>query len=198
MRTPIRSAILASTGVVVLLSAAVRASSKTMMIPTNAVSVRLQQPAAPDAWKSEFQANYDETGRKMMQLATVTPWAKYAWRPGKGVRSICEVFLHVAGANYEFGGPIGIVKPAGLDVEKMEKCPATKDAVLATMKTGYANMRAAVTALPAASADDQVNLFGSKMTKRAMLLFTAEHAGEHLGQAIAYSRMNRIVPPWSK
>jgi hypothetical protein len=25
----------------------------------------------------------------------------------------------------------------------------------------------------------------------------AEHAGEHLGQQIAYARMNGIVPPWS-
>jgi hypothetical protein len=23
------------------------------------------------------------------------PWEKYSWRPGKGVRSVCEVFLHI-------------------------------------------------------------------------------------------------------
>jgi hypothetical protein len=25
-----------------------------------------------------------------------------------------------------------------------------------------------------------------------------EHASEHLGQSIAYARMNGIVPPWSR
>ena len=35
------------------------------------------------------------------------------------------------------------------------------------------------------------------MTKRGLLLFSAEHMGEHLGQSIAYARVNNIVPPWS-
>jgi hypothetical protein len=42
-----------------------------------------------------------------------------------------------------------------------------------------------------------VDFFGSKITKRALLLAIAEHAGEHLGQSIAYARMNGVVPPWS-
>jgi uncharacterized damage-inducible protein DinB len=54
-----------------------------------------------------------------------------------------------------------------------------------------------VTSTPEASADAPVEIFGMKMTRRGLLLFTAEHAGEHLGQSIAYARMNKIVPPWS-
>jgi hypothetical protein len=32
----------------------------------------------------------------------------------------------------------------------------------------------------------------------AWLLDMAEHAGEHLGQLIAYARVNGVKPPWSK
>jgi len=32
---------------------------------------------------------------------------------------------------------------------------------------------------------------------RALLLLLAGHAHEHLGQEIAYARMNGVVPPWT-
>jgi hypothetical protein len=31
-----------------------------------------------------------------------------------------------------------------------------------------------------------------------VLLRALAHANEHLGQMIAYARMNGVVPPWSK
>jgi hypothetical protein len=33
---------------------------------------------------------------------------------------------------------------------------------------------------------------------RGLLIHLDEHLGEHLGQAIAYARVNHIVPPWSQ
>ncbi len=111
---------------------------------------------------------------------------------------MCEVYLHIAGANYLFGAPLGAKVPAGIDVNKIETCPASKAQVLATMKTSFAYMKNAVIATTDANSDAMVELFGMKMTKRALLLGAAEHAGEHLGQSIAYARTNGIVPPWSK
>ena len=35
-------------------------------------------------------------------------------------------------------------------------------------------------------------------TTNAVLIDLETHMAEHLGQAIAYARMNGIVPPWSK
>ena len=34
-------------------------------------------------------------------------------------------------------------------------------------------------------------------TQRAVLTMLEMHVAEHTGQAIAYARMNGIVPPWS-
>ena len=59
-------------------------------------------------------------------------------------------------------------------------------------------MRNAVTSTADAQADAPVEIFGMKMTKRGLLLFTAEHMGEHLGQSIAYARMNGVKPPWNQ
>jgi uncharacterized damage-inducible protein DinB len=31
-----------------------------------------------------------------------------------------------------------------------------------------------------------------------VMIFILRHLGEHLGQSIAYARMNGVVPPWTE
>ena len=114
-----------------------------------------------------------------------------------GVRSVCEVFLHMAGANYLFSAPLGAATPAGVDVRNIETGPAGRDGVVSTVRASFAHMRGAVLATSDADAGAPVSLFGMSMTRRGIFLFAAEHMGEHLGQAIAYARSNAVVPPWS-
>jgi uncharacterized damage-inducible protein DinB len=162
-----------------------------------ALAVPLGAQDAPKGWRGEFLHQLGTLEGKYTQLANAIPWEKYSWRPGKGVRSVCEVFLHISGENYLLAESLGAKTPAGIDIDKIENCPASKDKVLATMKSGFTNMRNAATATKDGDGDVMVDFFGSKITKRALLMAIAEHAGEHLGQQIAYARMNGIVPPWS-
>jgi hypothetical protein len=43
-----------------------------------------------------------------------------------------------------------------------------------------------------------VKVFGKPTTSRAVLVMVLSHLHEHLGQSIAYARMNGVVPPWSR
>ena len=54
-------------------------------------------------------------------------------------------------------------------------------------------------ALMATDADleKSIKMFGSDTTERAAFVTALNHLHEHLGQAIAYARMNGVVPPWS-
>ncbi len=56
-----------------------------------------------------------------MALANAMPAEKYGWRPGEGVRSVGEVFNHVASANYFFPTLWGGTVPAGVDPQSLEK-----------------------------------------------------------------------------
>ncbi|MFI5309776.1 MAG: hypothetical protein ACHQQ3_00970 [Gemmatimonadales bacterium] len=76
--------------------------------------------------RGDFLTSYGQAERKFEQLAEVTPWEKYSWRPGPGVRSVCEVFLHVAGDGYVLGEPFGVKPAAGVDLKTIETCPADK------------------------------------------------------------------------
>lgn len=51
--------------------------------------------------------------------------------------------------------------------------------------------------MPDADVEKQVDWFGAKNTYRGILLFILRHNAEHLGQAIAYARINGVVPPWT-
>lgn len=44
----------------------------------------------------------------------------------------------------------------------------------------------------------ETTLYGRKVPQWSVLLQLVAHMNEHLGQSIAYARMNGIVPPWSR
>jgi uncharacterized damage-inducible protein DinB len=167
-----------------LLAATIAAPALTAQAPTT-------------GWRAEFLFQFNSADKKFNQLAEATPWEKFSWRPSKGVRSVCEVFLHIAGDNYMMMEPLGAKKPASVDYKTIETCPDSKAKVLATMKAASEHARNAVIATQDTDADFMVEIFGMKVSKRGLLLLTAEHMGEHLGQSIAYARVNGIVPPWS-
>jgi hypothetical protein len=153
---------------------------------------------SPAGFRGEFLASFGQLESKFMQLTTAIPRDKYDWKPNKDVRSFCEVFMHVTLDNYVLGESVGLVMKPEMKGPNPEKCPADKAAAGAAMKESFAAFRAAVLAMKDSDLEGKFTAFGSTQTKRAWLLATAEHAGEHLGQLIAYARMNNIVPPWSK
>ncbi|HYY56878.1 MAG TPA: DinB family protein [Pyrinomonadaceae bacterium] len=158
-----------------------------------------QQPkvvAAPASGvRAELLRQLEEAEKKLVALAEATPQEKYSWRPGEGVRSISEVYMHVAGANFNIPKAAGINPPAGLesDLEKI----ADKVKVVDTLKRSFEHLRAALVSTADADMDKKVKLFGSDTTARDVFILLTTHAHEHLGQSIAYARMNNIVPPWT-
>jgi uncharacterized damage-inducible protein DinB len=161
------------------------------------------KPAAPAAQpaasgKAEILWQIRDAEKKLLQLAEATPAEKFAWRPAEGVRSIGEVFMHVAGANYFFPTFWGGKIPDGVDPRGFEKMGGDKAKVVETLKTSFALVTKSIEDLPDADLDKQINMFGNDTTVRMAVLVVATHGHEHLGQQIAYVRSNGIVPPWSQ
>ena len=48
----------------------------------------------------EFNGQMDFVKGRLLQLAEAMPDAKYTWTPGEGVRTVGEVYIHTAEANY--------------------------------------------------------------------------------------------------
>ena len=156
-----------------------------------------ESPSPPEAtgFRAEFLNQLDGVEKKLLDLAQATPEEKYTWRPGEGVRSVSEAYMHVAGANFFLTRMIGVEPPAdvGRDLEKI----TDKAKVLELLKQSLEHVRQAALKTPDAEMDKPVKMFGRETTVRDVFLLLALHQHEHLGQAIAYARMNGIVPPWS-
>jgi len=149
-------------------------------------------------YRSEVLAEVMGQEDKFVRLANAIPAEKYTWRPAEGVRSIAEVFLHVATANYNLYKLVGTPPPADFDVKTFEKSTTDKAKVISALKDSFEHGRKAITAMPDADLEKSLDWFGGKNTERGILLFIVRHAAEHLGQSIAYARMNGIIPPWTE
>ena len=156
-------------------------------------TVALAQAAV---FKAEYAKQLDDVEKKLVQLAEATPQEKYGWRPGKGVRSVGEVFLHVAGANFQIPNVLGLKSPVPVGND-FETKTTDKAQIIDLLKKSLAHVRLAGAQLADADAAQEVNLFGMKLTKLGVVLLLANHMHEHMGQSIAYARGNGIVPPWS-
>ena len=155
------------------------------------------------AVRKSYLGQLEHLQGRFLQLAEAIPAEKYSWRPAPGVRSIGEVFMHVASEYYawsprSFGAtpsPLITMTPEGF---KQFESAATKENVLKHLKEGYAYGRQAVEGVDPASLMGTRKFFGRDATTVDVALGMSGDLHEHLGQLIAYSRMNGIKPPWSR
>jgi uncharacterized damage-inducible protein DinB len=140
---------------------------------------------------------------QILDLENAIPDGKMTWRPNNDVRSISEVYSHIAFGNYLIANFAGITPPEGVSVgapddeSKWEKTSVDKKVIREQLVKSFEFVKAAIKSMPDASLDKMVDFFGNKMTTRSVLMVLLSHMHEHLGQSIAYARMNGVVPPWT-
>ncbi|HZY11063.1 MAG TPA: DinB family protein [Bacteroidota bacterium] len=147
-------------------------------------------------FRFEFLLELDDVESKIVSLAEAIPANKYKWRPDKGVRSVSEVFMHTGDVNYLLSAAVGVKIPDGVD-RNMEKAITEKSKVIEFLKSSFEHIRKTVMKIPEGELDKSAKLFGRETTIRGILFNAALHLHEHLGQSIAYARINKIVPPWT-
>ncbi len=136
---------------------------------------------------------------KIMQLADAIPSDKYDWSPEDGVRSVAGVFQHVIQANYFFATKLGASLPAGVNMQTLEQDLNSKDKIEPALKQSTDLIISAIKNVDDGSLANKVEFpYPGEYTTTTAILIAMSHFDEHLGQLIAYSRMNGITPPWSK
>lgn len=152
-----------------------------------------KSPAKAPSFRDEFLGDLDEVQKKIVDLANAVPADKYSWRPADGVRSVSEVFTHIAGGNYYLATFLGVQPPAEMpkEIEKITE----KKKVLAELQKSFDHVRSIVKS--DTDFERTVKLYGNDTSRRNVYMMMLNHLHEHLGQSVAYARMNGIVPPWS-
>jgi uncharacterized damage-inducible protein DinB len=162
--------------------------------------------AEQPAFVKEFLGQADFVEGRLTQLAEEMPQDKYSWRPGDGVRSVGEAYIHVAFGNYLWVTMCGgkVPEDAGFvadfsKVHDWDTQTTDKAEIIAIMKKSFDALKETVKDFTQEELDNkEIEFFGMKFSLRNFLVSGLNHSHEHLGQSIAYARMNGVTPPWSK
>ena len=158
------------------------------------VAVRADESAIQSpSLQATLAADAAQMGEKFAGLARVME-GKYDWRPGQGVRSVGDVLNLIVAENGMLTGVLtGAAAAAG------RPTPITSAAQMQeALRTSSATLQKTIAGLSDADLNTSASIFGQNTTKRGAILMVLGDQHEHLGQSIAYARMNSIVPPWSK
>jgi uncharacterized damage-inducible protein DinB len=145
-----------------------------------------------------YDGEWGHVSQQLVALAEAIPADKYSWRPAPGVRSVSEVIMHIALANYELLSFTGPKLPPDLKSNDLEKTVTKKADVIDWLKRSLAAVKTARAQLKPGDLERKVKIDGKTVTVDGMYLRIIIHDNEHMGQLVAYARMNGIVPPWSK
>jgi uncharacterized damage-inducible protein DinB len=170
---------------------------KTFIVLLLLVAPALFAQGPPEGLWQGYDGEWGHVSRQLIALAEATPAEKFAWRPAPGVRSVSEVYMHIAMANFYLLSVTGPKMPADMK-EGMEKSVTAKPEVIDWLKRSLEAVKTAHAAAKPQDLERKVKIFGRDATVDGMYLRIIVHANEHMGQLIAYARMTGVVPPWAK
>ncbi len=157
-----------------------------------------QAQDTPD-FRAEFKGQFESSARKLVALSEAMPAESYSWSPMEGVMTVALVYRHIARYNYMYPHlNLGIDPPKGVDYRTLEEGGADKKEVARILAESMDHVRTVVDGMSDADLAAPTELYGRQVARWAVLLQLVTHMNEHLGQSIAYARMNRVVPPWSR
>jgi hypothetical protein len=174
-------------------------------LATAALALVLAAPVhAQTSFMGDMHRDLNDVQKKFIDLANAIPESAYGWHP-KGARSVGEVLLHVASENYYLPIAMGTPAPAASNITAdyastgtFEKRKLTKAQVIADLTASFQHLHKAITPNTDANLGEKIKWFGQDASRQTVMIGTVTHLHEHLGQLIAYARMNNVVPPWSK
>ena len=153
---------------------------------------------APPGSREELLMQFNSSASKFEALAAAMPPEKFNWSPGPGVMTVAQVYAHVAHYNYRYPSQnMKLAAPRGIALDTLERM-TDKAQIVALLKSSAEYVRQSVGQMPEAQLAQSTQLYGRTVPQWSVLLQLVAHMNEHLGQSIAYARMNGVVPPWSR
>lgn len=148
-----------------------------------------------------YGRDVETVSEKFIELAEAMPADKYSWRPMEGVRTVSEVFMLIVAENYAVPEAWGVNRPEGLPegnaIWSAMSAVTDKAEVLEHLRKSSEFFHHAVSGLDGETLHRNIQFFGQERSVNEAVFVILGDMHEHLGQAIAYARMNQVVPPWT-
>lgn len=150
--------------------------------------------SAQDPTQASVKAVYETVKGYITKAAAQVPEDKYKYQPTPEVRTMGQLFGHIANASRMICGTAsGMAAPQAGDAEKL----ATKAELQKAVADAFSFCDHAFSMISPANASQTVNLFGTTHSRLGGLAFNNAHLFEHYGNIVTYMRINGMVPPSS-
>jgi uncharacterized damage-inducible protein DinB len=161
-------------------------------------STSTANPPGEPVFVQEYIGQTDFIEGRLTQMLGAMSQDQMRWTPAEGVRTCGQIYLHVVEANYMLAGFMNGEEMEG-EPGTMDKKTTNKDEIVKMLKDSFAAVKKAAGKLTEEDLNKVVKTpFGMVMSLRNFMISLLNHSHEHLGQGIAYARMNSVTPPWSK
>jgi hypothetical protein len=147
--------------------------------------------------KAQSLQDLDDMHKKFVRLAEATPADKFTWRPAPDTRSVSEAFLHLCNMNYGMPVAIGVAPAPGYDGKTLEKSTTDKAKVIDQLNQCFDYVHKFVDGMTNADFAKPEPKLGPEANAGDVVYLIIADDHEHLGQSVAYARINGITPPWT-
>lgn len=184
----------------IFLLVAIQGNAAPQQQTAQPASTSYSEDKTPPSYDMKGQAIFDlqDLHKKMVELANSIPADKYTWRPEAGARSVSELFLHVTAANHNIPTMMtGVTGDAAFKADGFEKSTTDKAAIVEQLSKSFDYAEAAVKGMANADFARPEKKLGPDANSGDVIYILVTHNHEHLGQSIAYARLNGVTPPWT-
>jgi uncharacterized damage-inducible protein DinB len=131
----------------------------------------------------------------VVRSAEKVPEDLYSFRATPEVRSIAELFGHVADALFSMCSTAGGSKPPRTGIEK---AVTAKPALIAALKESVSYCYTVIDGMTDQKGTETVPFYFGPTPRLSVLYFAVTHTYEHYGNLVTYMRLKNIVPPSSE
>jgi uncharacterized damage-inducible protein DinB len=161
----------------------------TLMVPGRA-HAQAQDPLTAGA-KTQFTGITSFVVRSAQKI----PDDMYTFRATPEVRTVAELFGHIADALFGMCSTANDAKPPRSGIEKSVK---TKAELVKAVNEGVAYCNTVFAAMNDKKGAESVPFYFGPTPKLSVLYFATTHTYEHYGNLVTYMRLKGIVPPSSE
>jgi uncharacterized damage-inducible protein DinB len=131
----------------------------------------------------------------VIRSAEKVPEDLYSFRATPEVRSMGELFGHVADALFSMCSTAASATPPRTGIEK---AVTAKPALIAALKEGVSYCNSVFDGMNDQKGTEQVPFYFGPTPRLSVLYFAVTHTYEHYGNLVTYMRLKNIVPPSSE
>jgi uncharacterized damage-inducible protein DinB len=150
---------------------------------------------SPNPLTANAKVQFGALSGFVVRSAEKVPEDLYSFRATPEVRSMAELFGHVADAMFSMCATAAGTKPPRTGIEK---AATAKPALVAALKEGVSYCNSVYDGMTDQKGAETVPFVFGATPRLSVLYFVVTHTYEHYGNLVTYMRLKNIVPPSSE